>query len=138
MDDTQIVYSQEDEIRGMNVQLGMEGTNSNGHGGGKEEDINLVETLRKLQTDVQSHKDDNERLMKAKEQQEDFNMKLMKILDIIENKLDKESGSSKSGSHRTPEGKGRSRSDSRHHHHSQRHSNRRAHRQLKSIPCQEA
>jgi hypothetical protein len=105
MDDTQVVYSQEDEIRGLNVQLGMEGTNSNGHGGGKEEDINLAETIRKLQTDVQSHKDDNERLMKAKEQQEDFNMKLMKILDIIEKKLDKESGSNKSGSHGTPEKK---------------------------------
>jgi hypothetical protein len=36
----------------MNVQLGMEGTNSNGLGGGKEEEINLVETLRKLQIDV--------------------------------------------------------------------------------------
>jgi hypothetical protein len=66
------------KIRGLNVQLDREGTNSNGHGGEKEEDINLAETLRKLQTDVQSHKDDNERLMKAKEQQEDFNMKLIK------------------------------------------------------------
>jgi hypothetical protein len=52
----------------MNVQLGMEGTNSNGHGGVKEEEINMDETLRKLQTDVQIHKVDNERLMNAKEQ----------------------------------------------------------------------
>ena len=64
--------------------------------------------------------------MKAKKQQEDFNMKLMKILEKIEKKLDKESGSSKSGSHKTLEGKGRSRSDRSHHHHSQRHSNKRA------------
>jgi hypothetical protein len=48
MDDTQVVYNQEDKIRGLNVQLGLEGTKSNGYGGGKEEDINLVETLRKL------------------------------------------------------------------------------------------
>jgi hypothetical protein len=54
-------------------------------------------------------------------------MNLMKILDRIEKKLDKDSGSNKSGRHRTPKGKGISRSDSRHHHHSQRHSNRRAH-----------
>ena len=54
-------------------------------------------------------------------------MKLMKILDIIENKLDKESGSSKLGSHRTPEKKGRSRSGSRHHHHSQNNSHRISH-----------
>ena len=51
----------------MNVQLGMKGTNSNGHGGGKDEDINLAETIQKLKTYVQSHKVDNERIMKAKE-----------------------------------------------------------------------
>jgi hypothetical protein len=70
--------------------------------------------------------------MKAKEHQEEFIMKLMKILDKIENKLDKESGSSKSGSHVTPKNKGRSRSGSRHHHHSQRNSNKRE--QSSSIP----
>jgi hypothetical protein len=48
MEDTYVVYSQEDEIRGLNVQLGIERTNSNGHGGGKEEDINMDETIRKL------------------------------------------------------------------------------------------
>jgi hypothetical protein len=52
MEDTQVVYNQEYEIRGFNVQLGMEGLNSNGHGGGKEEDINLAKTLNKLQIDV--------------------------------------------------------------------------------------
>jgi hypothetical protein len=136
MDDTHIVYSQEDEIKGINVQLDLEGTNSNGHGG-KEEYINLAETLRKLQTYVQSHKDNNDRLMKAKEQQEDFNMKLMKTLDRIEKKLDKESGSSKSGSQGTPKGRGISRSDGRHHHHSQRHSNRRAHSSSSPSPIRE-
>ena len=50
----------------MNVQLGMEGTNSNGHGGEKEEDINMAETIRELQTDVHIQKDDNNRFMKAK------------------------------------------------------------------------
>jgi hypothetical protein len=45
MDDTHISYNQEDEIRGLNVQLRMEGTNSNGHRGGREEDINLAETI---------------------------------------------------------------------------------------------
>jgi len=105
MEDTQVVYSHEYEIRRLNVQMGMDGTNSNGHGGENEEDINLAETIIKLQTDVQSHKADNERLMKVKEQHEDLNMNLMKSLDIIEKKLDKESGSIKSGSHKTPEEK---------------------------------
>jgi hypothetical protein len=54
-------------------------------------------------------------------------MKLMKILDEIENKLDKESVSSKSGNHKTPEEKEISRSGSRHHHHSQKNSHRRSH-----------
>jgi hypothetical protein len=54
-------------------------------------------------------------------------MKLIRILDKIEKKLDKENGSSKSGIHRSPDEKGRSRSVSRNHHHSPRNSNRRAH-----------
>jgi hypothetical protein len=37
MEDTQGAYIQEDEIRGMDVHMGNEGTNSNGHGEGKEE-----------------------------------------------------------------------------------------------------
>jgi hypothetical protein len=61
MEDTQVVFSQDDQIIGFNVQLNMEGTNSNRHGGEKEEDINMVETLIKLQT----HVNDNMRLMKT-------------------------------------------------------------------------
>jgi hypothetical protein len=65
--------------------------------------------------------------MKAKEQQDDFNMKLLQILNKIEKKLDKESGSSKFGSQRSHDEKRRARSVSRHHHHYPRHSNKRAH-----------
>jgi polyribonucleotide nucleotidyltransferase len=132
MEYAQRTYNQEDEIKGMDVDLGIEGTNSNGHGEGRDENMNMVETIKNLQKDVQSHKDDNERLMRAKEQQEDFNMKLMKILNKIEKKLDKESGPSKSESHRSHDKKRRTRSVSRHHHHSPRHSYKRAHNS--SIP----
>jgi hypothetical protein len=52
----------------MDVHLGMEGTNSNGHGEERNEHMNMAETIKNLQKDVQSHKADNERLMKAKEQ----------------------------------------------------------------------
>jgi hypothetical protein len=38
--------------------------------------------------------------MRAKEQQDDFNMMLLESLNRIEKKLDKESGSRKLGSHR--------------------------------------
>jgi hypothetical protein len=116
----------------MDVHLGIEGTNSNGHGEERDENMNMVETIRNLQKDVQIHKDDNERIMMAKEKKEEFNMKLMQRLNIIEKKMDKESVSSKSGSHRSPDEKKKTRSVSRHHRHSQRNSNKRAHK--KSIP----
>jgi hypothetical protein len=65
--------------------------------------------------------------MKARDQQGEFNIKLIQSLERIEKKLDKESDSSKSGSHRSPDEKRKSRSVGRHHHHSQGHSKRRAH-----------
>jgi hypothetical protein len=67
----------------MDVHLGIEGTHSNGHGEGRDENMNMVETTKNLQNNVQIHKDDNERLMRAKEQHDKFNMKLMKSLNII-------------------------------------------------------
>jgi hypothetical protein len=60
-------YNHEYEVRGMYVDMVNEGTNSNGHGEGKEKTMNLVETKKGLQNDVQSYKYDNERLMKSKE-----------------------------------------------------------------------
>jgi hypothetical protein len=67
MEETQGHYNQEDDIRGMDFHLGIEGTNSNGHGEGMDEKFNMEETIRNLQKDVQIHKDDNERIMKSKE-----------------------------------------------------------------------
>jgi hypothetical protein len=127
-------YIQQDDIRGMDVHLGIEGTKSNGHGEGRDENMNMVETIKDFQRDVQSHKDDNERIMRAKEKQEEFNMNLMQSLNIIEKKLDKESGSSKSGKHKPPDEKIRPRSVSRHHHHSLRYSNKREHMSLSPSP----
>jgi hypothetical protein len=64
--------------------------------------------------------------MKAKEQQGEFNLKLMKSLERIEKNLDKGRDSRKTGSHQTSEGR-ISRSVHRNHHHTQGHSKRRAH-----------
>jgi hypothetical protein len=49
----------------------------------------LVETIKGLPKYVQIYKVDNERLMKSKDQQDGFNIKLMQRLDRIENKMDK-------------------------------------------------
>jgi hypothetical protein len=100
-------YSSENEARGMDVHLGIEGTNSNGHGEEIDKDVSMMKIIKNLQKDVQIHQ-------------------AMRSLERIKKKLYKESGSSKSGSHGTPEKKGRSRSGSRHHQHSQKHSHRRA------------
>ena len=43
----------------MNVHLDIEGTNSNGHGEERDENLNMVGTIKNLQKDVQSHKADN-------------------------------------------------------------------------------
>jgi hypothetical protein len=67
MEEAQGNYSQQEERRGVDVHLGMEVTNSNGHGEERNEDMNMVETIKNLQKDVQSHKASNERLMKSKE-----------------------------------------------------------------------
>jgi hypothetical protein len=53
-------------------------------------------------------------------------MKLLESLNIIEKKLDKESGSSKSGSHKPLDEKRNQEVLARHHHHSPKHSNKRA------------
>jgi hypothetical protein len=51
----------------MDVHLGIEGTNSNGHGEERDGNMNMAETIKNLQKDVQSHKDDNKRIMITKE-----------------------------------------------------------------------
>jgi hypothetical protein len=48
MEEAQENYSQQDERRGMDVHMGIEGTNSNGHGNERNENINMVETIKNL------------------------------------------------------------------------------------------
>jgi len=45
MEDTHRTYNHEEEVRGLYVSLSNEGTDANGHGVGKEEIMNLVETI---------------------------------------------------------------------------------------------
>jgi hypothetical protein len=52
--------------------------------------MNLVEVLKVLQKDVKIYKVYKERIMRAKVQQDDFNVKFMQSLDKIEKKMDKE------------------------------------------------
>jgi hypothetical protein len=126
MEESQGNYSHLEKSRGMDVHLGMEGMNSNVHGEERNEDMNMDETIKNLEKDVQSHKYDNESLMKYKEHQDEFNMKLLEGLNRIEKKFVKESDSSKYESHKYSEEKGKVKGANRHHHHPQRHSHKRA------------
>jgi len=77
MGDVQRTYNHEDEVKGLYVSMGNAGTKSNGHGEGKGKSMNLVETIKNLQRDVQRYKDNNERLMKVNEPKYGFNIKLL-------------------------------------------------------------
>jgi hypothetical protein len=52
--------------------------------------MNLVDTIKNFQKDVQIYKDDNERLIKDKDKHDEFKIKLMQRLEKIEKKMDKE------------------------------------------------
>jgi hypothetical protein len=109
------------------IGMGVEGTKSNGHREGLEESMNLVETIKFLQKDVQSYKVDNKRLMKAKEEQESFNLKLLQRLDRIEKNIDKETETSRSRRHISHDEGRKTKRDDKHLHHSPRYSVGRAH-----------
>jgi hypothetical protein len=105
----------EDEVRRMYANIGDEGIDSNGHGEAKEESMNLVKTIIFFQKDVQSYKDDNDRIMKAKEEKYGFNIKLLQSLDKIDKKMDKETDSSKSRRHKSHHERIKKRSFDMHH-----------------------
>jgi hypothetical protein len=62
MEEAQDAYSLEDEVRGMDVHLGVEGTNSNGHGEEIDKDVSMMKIIKNLQKDVQIHQADNKGL----------------------------------------------------------------------------
>jgi hypothetical protein len=127
MEEARTTSSSEDEAKGMDVHLGVEGSNSNGYGKEMDKEGHMMKIIERLQKDAQARRADSRKLMKARDQQGEFNLKLIQSLDRIEKKLDKESDSSKIGSRRTPERKRRSRSVSRHRRRSPKHSGKEAH-----------
>jgi hypothetical protein len=139
MEEVHIASESEDEREGRDVNLGVEGSNSNGHERGLYKEGHLMKLIEKLQKDAQAHRANSRKLMRVRDQQGEFNFKMLKSLEIIERKLEKGSDSSKTESRRTPERKRRSRNartperrrrsrgGSRHHRRSPKHSSREAH-----------
>ena len=68
MEEARDAYSLEDEVRGMDVHFGIEGSNSNGHGEEIDKEVSMMKIIKNLQKDVQIHQVDNERLKRSKEQ----------------------------------------------------------------------
>ena len=81
-------YSYDDEFGVLYVFYGVDGSKY------KENHIKMVETIKGLQKCIYFYEVDNEMIMKDQEKQDDFNVKLMKSLEIIEKKMCKETESS--------------------------------------------
>jgi hypothetical protein len=99
-----------------------------------------------MQRDTQACRADSRKLMKVRDRQGEFNLKMLKSLERIEMKLEKGRDSRKTESHRTPERKRRSRSvktperrrrsrsSRRHHCHSPKNSSKETHSSSSSSP----
>jgi hypothetical protein len=88
MEETPNAFSSENEAKGMDVHLGVEGSNSNGHGEEIDKVGHMMKIIEKLKKDAQTHRLDSRKLRKAQDKQGEFNLKLMKSLERIEKKLD--------------------------------------------------
>jgi hypothetical protein len=99
MERAQTASNSEDEAKGMDVHLGVEGSNSNGHGEDIDKEINMMKIIERLQKDAQTRRADRKKFRKAQEKQGEFNIKMLRSLERIDNKLEKESESSRIGSH---------------------------------------
>jgi hypothetical protein len=114
--------------------LGVEGSNSNGHRRELDKEGHVMKIIERLQKDAQARRADSRKLMKVRDRQGQFNLRMLKSLERIEKKLEKESDTRKTGSRRTPERKRRSRSGSRHRRRSPKHSDKEAHNSSSPSP----
>jgi hypothetical protein len=94
----------------------------------------VMKIIERLQKYAQARRADIRKLMRVRDQQGEFNLRMLKSLEIIENKLEKESDTRKIGSHKTPERKTRLRSVSKHRRRSPNHSSWEAHNSSSPYP----
>jgi hypothetical protein len=120
----QITPEMEDEREGKDVNLGVEGSNSNGHGKEMDKEGHIMKILEGLQREAKERRADSRKLMKVKDRQGKLNLKFLQSLERIEKKLEKGRDSSTTESRRDHGRRSRSRSGSRRHSRSQKHSDR--------------
>ena len=87
MEEVQSASISEDEREGKDVNLGVEGTNSIGHGKEIDKEGCMTKLIEKLQKDAQAHRDDSRKLMKVRDRQGVLNLKLLKSLERIGRRL---------------------------------------------------
>jgi hypothetical protein len=105
MEEVRIASNSKNEREGRDFNLGVEGSNSNGNERELDKEGHVMKIIERLQKDAQARQDDFRKLMKVKDRQGQFNLKMLKNMEIIERKLEKVSDTSKTGSRRTPERK---------------------------------
>jgi hypothetical protein len=127
MEDVWIASNSENKIKGRDANFGVVVSNSYGHRGELYKEGHVMKIIEILQKDAQARRADSRKLMRVRDRQGEFNLKMLKNLERIERKLEKESDISKTRSRKTPERKRRSRSGSRHRHLSPKHSDKEAH-----------
>jgi hypothetical protein len=89
MEEVWIASISEDKREGRDVNLGVEGSNSNGHGRELDKEGNIMKIIEGLQRDAQACQADSRNLMKVKDRQGEFNLKMLKSLERIEKKIGK-------------------------------------------------
>jgi hypothetical protein len=67
----QITPEIEDEREGKDVNLGVEGSNSNGHGKEKDKEGHIMKIIERLQREAKARRDDSRKLMKVRDRQGD-------------------------------------------------------------------
>ena len=65
MEETQNASNLHNEAKGMDVHLGVEGSNSNGHGEEIDKEGHMMKIIEKLQKDAQTHRTNRRKIRKA-------------------------------------------------------------------------
>ena len=83
MNDAQDPYEHEEDAMGENVRVGNAETESNGR---RFQDIppDFATTMRILRLEIQSYREDNERLVKAQEEKNQLNATMLQSLTDIQ------------------------------------------------------
>jgi hypothetical protein len=102
MEEGEGASSHDKEVEGQNTRIGNAETESNGCKGRGEQET-LLETVKSLKIEVQSYKEDNERLMREKSQ---INARVLQSLNQLQ-------GQAKNGSKQEEEGRCHERRDDR-------------------------